>query len=293
MDWLRFPPLGSLRAFCVVAETGSYTLAADRLNVTHSAISQQIKALEKHLGLALVSRVGRGIRLTKEGTVLARELDIGFAIIGRGVEHITEAVAARPVQVTMSPAFAVEWLMPRIMEFQYAHPDITLLLNPTAEVVELKPGGIDVAIRYRDSRHLDANVTPVLISDMIVIGTPALIEGRDVSHPAALADFPWLQELGTNEAAEWFTFHGVALDGPLMVNHMPGNLIMDAVRRGDGLTYTARAFFRDDLESGRVVELFSEPAFGIYSIETSATIDRPAVSTFLKWLLTKAETVTA
>lgn len=293
MEWVNLPPLNSLRAFCVVAETGSYTLAADRLNVTHAAISQHVKALEKHLGLALVSRAGRGIRLTEEGAVLARDLDIGFATIGRGVERLTETARARPVQVTMSPAFAVEWLMPRIMEFQYAHPDITLLLNPTAEVVDPKPGGIDVAVRYRDRRRPGLDVTPVLISDMIVIGTPGLIEGRDVSHPAALADIPWLQELGTNEAAEWFTFHGVVLDRPLTVNHMPGNLIMDAVRRGDGLTYTARAFFRDDLESGRVVEFFSEPAFGVYFIETSADVERPAVRTFLNWLLTKAETVTA
>ncbi len=293
MDWLNLPPLSSLRAFCVVAETGSYTLAAARLNVTHAAISQQVKALEKHLGLALVSRAGRSIRLTEEGAVLARDLGTGFATIGRGVEHATETAVARPVQVTMSPAFAVEWLMPRIMEFQYAHPDITLLLNPTAEVVELKPGGIDVAIRYRDRRRPDLDVTSVLISDMIVIGTPALIKGRDVSHPAALADLPWLQELGTNEAAEWFTFHGVVLDRALTVNHMPGNLIMNAVRRGDGLTYTARAFFEEDLESGRVVELFSDPVFGVYFVETSASAERPAVRTFLNWLLTQAETVTA
>ena len=292
MDWLKLPPFNSLRAFSVVAETGSYTLAADRLNVTHAAVSQQVKAPENRLGQALVQRDGRGIRLTDEGASLARDLDIGFATIGRAVERLTETAAARPVQVTMSPAFAVEWLMPRIMEFQYAHPEITLMLNPTAEVIEPKPGGIDVAIRYRDRRRPDREVTPVLVSDMIVIGTPALIEGRDVSRPAALADLPWLQELGTNEAAEWFTFHGVALDRPLTLHHMPGNLIMEAVRRGDGLTYTARAFFREDLEAGRVVELFSDPAFGIYFIETSGGAVPPAVRTFLDWLIGKAERVT-
>lgn len=293
MDWLKLPPLNSLRAFSVVAEAGSYTLAANRLNVTHAAVSQQVKALENRLGLSLVVRTGRGIHLTDEGAILAQELSAGFATINRGLERLTVAAAERPVQVTMSPAFAVEWLMPRIMEFQYANPDITLMLNPTADVVELKPGGIDVAIRYCDGRRPDLDVTPVLVSDMIVVGTPALLEGRDVSHLRALADIPWLQELGTNEAAEWFTFHGVVLDRPLTVNHMPGNLIMDAVRRGDGLTYTARAFFSDDLKSGRVVELFSEPAFGIYFIETSASAERPTVRTFLNWLMTKSETVTA
>ena len=293
MDWLKLPPLNSLRAFSAVAETDSYTLAADRLNVTHAAVSQQVKALEKRLGVALVMRTGRGIQLTSEGALLARELEIGFAIIGRGVEHLSEDVANRPVQVTMSPAFAVEWFMPRITEFQIENPKITLMLNPTSEVVELKLGGMDVAIRYRDRRRPHRDVEPVLISDMIVIGTPSLVGGRDLHDPASLVDLPWLQELGTNEAAEWFTYHGVVPDQPLTVNHMPGNLIMDAVRRGDGITYTARAFFRDDLEAGKVVELFSEPLFGVYYIQTPQEYRRPAVKMFLDWLMSKAETVSA
>ncbi len=293
MDWLRLPPLNGLRAFSAVAETGSYSLAADRLNVTHAAVSQQVKALEKRLGIALVMRTGRGIQLTSEGALLARELEIGFATIGRGIERLSEDAANRPVQITMSPAFAVEWLMPRIAEFQHENPKITLMLNPTSEVVELKPRGIDVAIRYRDRRRPHQDVGAVLISDMIVIGTPSLVGGRDLCDPASLVDLPWLQELGTNEAAEWFTYHGVVPDRPLTVNHMPGNLIMDAVRRGDGITYTARAFFRDDLEAGKVVELFSEPLFGVYYIQTPQEHRRPAVKMFLDWLMSKAETVSA
>jgi LysR family glycine cleavage system transcriptional activator len=293
MDWLRFPTLNSLRAFSVVAETGSYTLAADRLNVTHAAVSQQVKALENRLGVVLVTRNGRGIQLTNEGALLARDLDIGFATIGRGIERLSEGAENSPVQVTMSPAFAVEWLMPRIMEFQDENPDITLMLNPTSQVVELKPGGIDVAIRYRDRRRPHPDAESVLISDMIVIGTPSLVGGRDLHDPASLTDLPWLQELGTNEAAEWFTYRGVVPDRPLTVNQMPGNLIMDAVRRGDGITYTARAFFRNDLEVGKVVELFSEPLFGVYYVETLPRAMRPAVRTFLDWLMSKAETVSA
>ena len=106
-----------------------------------------------------------------------------------------------------------------------------------------------------------------------------------------MVDLPWLQELGTNEAAEWFTYHGVVPEHSLTVNHMPGNLIMSAARRGAGITYTARAFFVEDLASNRVVELFSEPLFGVYHIETAAGHLRPEVRTFVKWLRSKAETV--
>lgn len=291
IDWLKLPPLNSLRAFSSLAETRSFSAAADRLNVTHAAVSQQVKALEARLGLPLVTRAGRGVRLTDDGERLARDLKLGFETIGRGILELTEQAGNRPVQVTMPPAFAVEWLMPRMIEFQEEHPDITLMLNPTSQLVELKPGGIDVAIRYRDCRRPQPDVPTVLVTDMIVVGTPSLLTDKDWTAPGSLSTLPWLQELGTNEAADWFTYRGVVPDHPLIVNHMPGNLIMDAVRRGDGITYTARAFFKEDLRRGRVVELFSEPAFGLYYLETAPGVLRPQVRSFVDWLLSKAEKI--
>lgn len=291
MNWSKLPPLNSLRAFSSVAEAGSYTSAANQLEVTHAAVSQQVKLLEKHLGVTLVRRTGRGTQLTSEGMLLARDLGIGFAAIERGIERLSENTLNRPVQVTMSPAFAVEWLMPRIAEFQSENPDITLLLNPTVKVVELSSSGFDVAIRYTDRRQPYLDVQPVLISDMVVVGTPSLLDGYDPSNPASLVDLPWLQELGTNEVAEWFTYHGVVPDRPPRVNHMPGNLIMNAVRRGDGITYSARAFFQEDLAAGTIVELFSEPLFGVYYVLMPHEHKSPAVKVFVDWLMSKAETV--
>jgi LysR family glycine cleavage system transcriptional activator len=288
---MQLPSLNSLRTFTAVADTGSYSLAANQLNVTHAAVSQQVKSLEKRLGVALVERTGRGIQLTEDGVLLARELGIGFAAIERGVERLSRVAAGQPVRITMCPAFAVEWLMPRIAEFQRDNPEITLLLNPTSDLVEPRRGGMDVAIRYRDRRRPSPDVEPVLISDMIVTGTPSLVGGRDLSDPASLVALPWLQELGTNEVAEWFTYHGVIPDRPLTVYQMPGNLIMDAVRRGNGITYTARAFFREDLERRRVVALFSEPLFGLYCVHAPEETRISAVRCFLDWLMSKAETV--
>ena len=114
MLWSGLPSLTSLRAFAAVADSGSYSQAGSLLNVTHAAVSQQVKALEERLSVSLVVREGRGVRLTAEGLALARDLDAGFAAIRRGVEALTESSAIRPVQLSTSPAFAMEWLMPRI-----------------------------------------------------------------------------------------------------------------------------------------------------------------------------------
>jgi LysR family glycine cleavage system transcriptional activator len=293
MDWSRIPSLNSLRAFSAVAEANSYSKAAARLNVTHAAVRQQVKALEEHLGISLAYRQGRGVRLTPEGMALARDLDDAFDAILRGVHALTGSDTSRPVQITTSPAFAVEWLMPRIAEFQQRHPKITLMLNPTADVIELKPGGIDVAVRYRDRHRVEDEVTTVLISDMIVVGARSLLGDRQFDHLSSLVGMPWLQELNTNEVAEWFNRRGITLNRPLIISQMPGNLIMQAVRRGDGISYTARAFFQDDIDAGRMRVLHSEPATGIYYIEANPGPSRPSVRKFLTWLLSKTETVTA
>ena len=267
-----------------MAETGGYSPAGAALNVSHAAVSQQVKALEARLGVTLVVREGRGISLTVEGAALARDLATGFAAIHRGVEALTGVDATRPVQVTMTPALAVSWLMPRITEFQHQHPGVELMLNSTAEVMTLTPGGIDVAIRFGEGRWPGLEVTQLLLSDFVVVGARELIGTQEIADPAMLVDMPWLQELGTNEVAEWIARRDVTPKRPLKITHMPGNLIMAAVRRGDGLTYTARIFVDAEIQSGQLVELSSESDVGGYYIGTRPGVLRPPVRAFVKWL---------
>ena len=86
---------------------------------------------------------------------------------------------------------------------------------------------------------------------------------------------------------------GVTPEGPLMITHMPGNLIMEAVRRGDGLTYTARCFVDKEIRSGQLLELSSENDTGGYYIVTRPGVLRPPVRAFVNWLKRQAETETA
>ena len=288
MSWADLPSLNSLRAFASVAEAGSYSRAGADLNVSHAAVCQQVKALEARLGVALLVREGRGLRLTDEGAALARQVAQGLATIREGVEALTKADAGRPIQVTMSPAFAVSWLMPRIMDFQHRHPEMTLMLSPTAQIIELRPGGIDLAIRYGNGRWRDMKVTPLLLPDMVVVGSRELLGRRKVTDLAVLAKLPWLQELGTNEVAQWMARHGIVPRQPPMITHMPGNLIMEAVRRGDGLTYTARCFVEREIQSGKLVVLSSERNAGGYYIVMRPGVPRPPVRAFVKWLKLQA-----
>jgi DNA-binding transcriptional LysR family regulator len=128
-------------------------------------------------------------------------------------------------------------------------------------------------------------VTPLLLSDMVIVGARELIGDQQFSEPAKLCKLPWLQELGTNEVAQWMERRGVIPKSPLQITHMPGSLIMDAVRRGHGLTYTARSFVDKDIQSGQLIELFSESDSGGYYLLTRSGVLRPPVLSFLNWII--------
>jgi len=164
------------------------------------------------------------------------------------------------------------------------------MLNPTVDVLEITPGGIDIAIRYQDGAVPGMDVTPLLITDMVVVGARELIDGNEFTDLAALCELPWLQELGGNDTNEWMERQEITPVNPMNITYMPGSLIMDAVRRGHGLTFTARSFVDKDIQAGLLVELFSEADFGGYYIVTRPGALRPPVLSFLNWLKRQANT---
>lgn len=278
------PPLTALRAFSALAETGSAVAAGARLNVSHAAISQQIKALEAHMGLKLVDRSGRQLQLSPEGTHLAEALKLGFGAIARAVEELTTADADRPLQITTTPGFAAQWLMPRMLDFRHRHPDVDVMINPTPERVPLEPGGIDIAIRYGTGDWSGVDVSPLFISPLVVVAAPALIDGRDIREPADLLDLPWVQEFGTSESTDWLRRRGLSGVRAGAMMQVPGNLLLEGVRQGQGVSLTVLHWVEDDIRAGRLRLLFEEPEETGYFIVTRPGPLRPKARAFANWL---------
>ena len=120
-----------------------------------------------------------------------------------------------------------------------------------------------------------------------------MVSSSSVGTPALLVDLPQLQELGTNEVARWMERHGIMLTHPLTITHMPGNLIMEAVRRGDGITYTARPFVEKELQSGQLIALSSDEAFGTCYIQPRPGVLGPQAKVFMMWLKQQATNQTS
>ncbi|MBP7240649.1 LysR family transcriptional regulator [Amaricoccus sp.] len=291
MDWLTMPPLGALRAFSALAETGGFTAAGAALNVSHAAISQQIRALEDRLGTTLVERGGgRRVALTPDGARLATALGDAFQQIRRAVDELTGADAGRPLQVTLTPLFANAWLMPRLPAFLLANPGVDLLLNPTYEVVDLAPGGVDVAIRYGRGDWPGVVAELFLRSEFMIVGAPGLVAGRRVETAADLLDLPWIVEVGANEMTRWLAEQGV-VEGPRQaVTHLPNHSLLEGVRAGLGIAVMSRPAVLGEIAAGRLVEVIA-PAKGVptdenagYWIVTRPGVMRPPLKAFLSWL---------
>ena len=263
MNWRELPPLSALRAFVALAQTGSFTAAGAALSVSHAAVSQQVRGLEARLGCLLVQRGGRKPRLTAEGERLAAALDAAFRDIAARVAEITGADAARPLQISTTPSFAAGWLMPRISTFRHAHPEIEMMLNPTADVVTLAPGGIDLAIRFGTGGWPGLDADLLVASSLVIVGTPALIGDRRIVEPADILDLPWFQEYGTNEVSAWLAEQNVTTPKHADVVHLPGHLGLEAMRRGEGITATARLYVEREIAEGTVLVLFEKHAAGM------------------------------
>jgi LysR family glycine cleavage system transcriptional activator len=285
MDWRTMPSLGALRAFAALAEAGSFAKAGAMLNVSHAAVSQRVRGLEETLGVELLAREGRRAQLTPEGARLAAALEAAFGDIRRAVDELTGADARRPVLVSATPAFAQSWLMPRLSEFRQAHPEVQLMLNPTTELVDLVPGGIDVAIRYGSGgwRGLEAEI--LLPTAYVLVGAPSLIGEREIDEPADIIDLPWLQEYGTSEMSTWLESRGVMAPRKEDITHLPGHLVLEGLRNGDGVSLTAAVLVERELEAGRLRVLFEESGLEVaYWIVTRPGVLRPPVKAFVQWL---------
>jgi LysR family glycine cleavage system transcriptional activator len=291
MPLRSLPPLSALRAFAALAETRSMQAAGGLLNVSHAAISQQVRGLERHLGIKLITRDGRGVTLTAQGMELAGVVRDSFAAIAQTVDAMTGADAARPVQISTTPMFAASWLMPRIADFRHLHPDIDLMLNPTPDLAPLTPGGIDIGIRYGDGDWPGLDVRMLMPTQILIVAARKLIGDRKIDHPSQLLDYPWLQQLGTNESRDWLSRHGVTEGRIKGLTEVPGNLLHDGLRSGQGVVATIRAFIEQDIAQGDVVVLFQEdtPLTGYYLVTRPGPL-RPAARTFAAWLRRQAST---
>lgn len=285
LDWKSFPSLTSLRAFEAVARLQGFSQAARALNVTHAAVAQQVRALEAELGHELVYREGRSLQLTATGAKLAQALAEGFGTIDRALAELRAAQGQAPLRITMTPAFATQWLMPRLGEFWTRHPEVPLLLHPEQRVMDLRREGIDLGIRFGTGHWPGADAEMLVPARYVVVAAPELLgEARELTT-AEMSALPWVIEQDWPEAMTWLRRNGLEPDA-MSVTLMPNEeLALAAARQGLGLHVESEALVAEDVAEGNLLVLrhIRDDSLAYYMV-TRPGPKRPELRLFMRWL---------
>ncbi|MEL4293502.1 LysR family transcriptional regulator [Shewanella xiamenensis] len=140
--------LKAFYVFHITAESSSYSKAAERLHITHGAVSKQIKLLESHLSQLLFYKQGRGMCLTQEGELLKLYTDIAFNALDNGVKKLTRE-SNKHLEVSCEPTLTMRWLMPRLASF-FQLTGIDVRLSTAGGPVDFDETGLSLAIRRDD-----------------------------------------------------------------------------------------------------------------------------------------------
>ncbi len=283
---LRIPPLQALRALEAVARSGSLTRAADALSVTHGAISHQLKGLEEALGVPLVERAGRGVRLTDEGERFASRVKVALAELAEAVREVTEHRNPRHFRVSVMPSFAARWLLPRVGRFVAAHRDIDLDVRASATLVDFRRDDVDAVIRYGGG-HYPGLVSEHLMDDAYFVACSPAIEGGIPARPADLRRYPLLRS--ENEFWEpWFRAAGLDWDEPSRgPKYEDASHLLQATVEGQGVALARTSLIGNDLANGVLVRAFdiSVPSphryFLVYPPRMAGS---PKLAAFRRWL---------
>src|SRR3954470_20838503 len=206
----RPPPLNALKAFESAARSESFTRAADELNVTQGAVSQQIKALEEALGLKLFNRERQRLILTEAGREYLAVVRDALDRIALGTERLLQRQSSGVLTVSTSPDFAAKWLVIRLGRFVEAHPDIDLRVSATTHYVDFAREDVDVAIRHGDGNWPGLDVAKLYSERLFPVCSPKLVSGRNrIAKASDLLKFPLLRLEDAKNWARLFEAAGV------------------------------------------------------------------------------------
>ncbi|EFH12831.1 LysR family transcriptional regulator [Pseudoroseomonas cervicalis] len=270
LDWDK------LRVFHAVAEAGSFTHAGESLNLSQSAVSRQIQALEEALAVPLFHRHARGLILTEQGETLNRTVREVFAKLAMTEALLTESRerAAGRLKVTTTTGFGTAWLAPRLRKFMGLHSDVTVTLLLDDADLDLAMREADVAIRMHPPKQPDLIQRHVATFGWKIVGSPDYLKGAGIPQRAEDLDAHRLIVYGDYrppvESINWLLEAGRRPGSPrraaVEVNSLPA--MLHAVRSGLGLAALPDYMSEDlrdlipvltDLKSPRIDAYFVYP----------------------------------
>jgi len=287
-------PVGPLRAFDVAARNLNLTAAAEEMNVTHAAVSRQVKQLEERLGVQLFERLPRGLKLTVHGALLAEGTREAFDRLATAIEDVSAPAVRRKLSISTFSSLATRWLMPRVQAFSTLFPETDLRVSTSARLVDFSREDVDIALRFGGGQYPGLHVRPMFKPKEIVVAAPSLLKrGPPVKTFADLQGHTLLHDDSYRTWTHW-----LEVVGAKSVNPRRGiicgdrNSMLSATLEGQGIGITSDIFAANELKSGRLVKVFDaevSATFGIYAVCLPRRLNDPLISGTMDWLVREAQ----
>ncbi|TRX57077.1 transcriptional regulator GcvA [Thalassomonas sp. M1454] len=286
----RLPPLNSLKAFEVSARLLSFTKAADELFVTQAAVSHQIKLLENHLGLKLFMRKNRTLLLTEEGQSYYLDIKDIFNSLQESTQRLLAKRAKGTITVCIQPSLAIQWLVPRLNEFNKLNPDIEVRIKADDRNDGTLADDVDIAFYYGHGHWPGIIADKVIAEYLQPVCSPILLSSENaVTDIASLQQHTLLHDTSRNDWKRWFKLVGIKSSkvdqGPLFSHSA---IVLQAAVHGQGVALVNNILAKPEIDAGRLIAPFNKVLVnqdGFYLVCRDNQLDMARIAPFRNWVL--------
>ncbi len=296
MDTL--PPLRALQVFDTLGRCQGVVETARRLGVSPGAVSQQIKLLEDAVGMRLLAREGKRLRLTEAGVAYHASCAQAFESLRLARAALERGKLTRSLSISALPSVLSKWLAPRVYAWQREHPEIDIFLDGTHSEPSHDGHHIDFRVTYGE-RIDQAGTRAELFRDLVVpVCSPALLAGKVLHHAREVVDYPlisidWLPKFSSPPSwRDWCAINeveGANLRDSRLVFSL-SSLAIQAAIEGQGFALAQTSMIAADVAAGRLVVPFPagvallSPYFVTWK---ASAFDHPHCRAFHRWILTQ------
>ncbi len=264
----------------------SFRLAAEELNVTPSAVSHAIEAIETWYGRPLFVRALRGLTPTPEAVDVSERVRQALERLHQATARVPGRRAQGHLAISAAPTFASRWLLPRLRRFSERYPDIRVTLDSTRYQVDADLAGIDLVIRRAEVPTGPQTWLRLVREEIVPICSPGfMMRAGMADHRRIIRTGPHIRV--SVVAEEWRDWIADAPDAAAQIEVDTIALAIEAAAAGLGIALGHKPLINPDLESARLVALAKPRAAkaGYWLVGSDRIFDRPEARLFRQWLI--------
>ncbi|OPH52837.1 LysR substrate-binding domain-containing protein [Vibrio campbellii] len=284
----NLPPLNSLKAFEATARLQSFTKAAEELNVTRAAVSQQVKSLEVYLDATLFERNGAQLNLTQAAHEYLPVVSHVFQSLSAATQHLFSRQQQAQLTLHVAHSFCSQWLMPRLADFHRQHPKISFKVSTTANAMPSNSDIADVEIINGYGEWQSQQAIQLTRENWNVVASPGFLHLNPVRDLADLIRLPKLATGGYQETWQcWLEQQGYQGTSIKLTGEFEHSLLaIEAAVNQLGVLLVRDLLVEDHLQQGTLVKVgeWSMPSRGAHHMIIRDE-EKPHVKAFVDWIM--------